>query len=259
MELQQECAQGVTVAGNVVLSAPAAVSGSGVYVGGSLLGREWLTFVASGGAAVAVDGVCSETWPLAAVHAVGSIWEGDVEIHSAEGGSSTLWPVDTDSHSSAEAVEAARRAVQPPPRTFVVAFAEQAEAGDTTVDLSRLPAHHPDDGRGVMCHGILVLVRPDEGTSVTLVGERPASCCPLTLVVDGDAAVGSPGAPRAASSGAVVVLGTLSVRAPWDHSGHVYAGNLSVASSLRVDVAPDWRARPLAGLTKPVVVALDEP
>jgi hypothetical protein len=148
--------------------------------------------------------------------------------------------------------------VQPPQRTFVVAFAEHAQAGDTTADLSRLPAHHPDDGRGVTCQGILVLVRPGEGTSVTLVGERPASSCPLTLVVDGDAAVGSPGAPRTTSSGAVVVLGTLSVRAPWDHSGHVYAGNLSVASSMRVDVAPDWRARPLAGLTRPVVVALDE-
>lgn len=265
--LQSEsCAQGVLVGGDALLSAPMVVAGSGLCTGGFLLGREWLSFAAEPGATQAADTVHAELWPLAGVHAFGSIWARGAEIHEAGALDSASWAADTDSHSESASYEtrAARDKAQPPGRGLVTALRERSlPAGeaivDDVLDVSELPGHSLGERAGEDCQGIVLVVRPAGETALTITGERPASDCPLVLVVDGDAAIGWPGAPRTRTNGAILVTGTLRIRSPLDHSGHVFAGHLKVTAAARIDIPPDWRTRPLCGLAQPTIVALGAP
>ncbi len=54
--------------------------------------------------------------------------------------------------------------------------------------------------------------------------------------------------------GAAVVCGRLDVAGPTAIEGSLYAGVLFARRPLTVTVSPDWRARPLAGLARPVIV-----
>ena len=101
LELRAEpWAAGVTCVGDVDISDELTVSGSGVYVGGCLRGREHVVFTADAdlatGEARPADGVHGDTFPVAAVHGGAGIFARGAEIHDA--GVSAEFPADTDRH-----------------------------------------------------------------------------------------------------------------------------------------------------------------
>jgi hypothetical protein len=264
VEMRAEpCAQGVAVAGDVELRAPLRVIGSGVYTGGCLRGREWLSFGVEGAVALATDGVHPDVWPLATAHALGSIWADGEEIHTA---GSTLpdspWTGDSDTHS--EERWPADLLVPPDPG-LMCAWREHATTpgdalADGVLDLSLLPLHDPlrsteaaDPG------GYIVLVAPEGDTALLIVGDRPADACPITLVVAGDAVLGRPGSSDTVGRGALVVTGRLEIQGSAHHVGHLSAGGLTVMAPTVIEAPSDWRAHPLPGLATPVIVALSEP
>ncbi|HZL64629.1 MAG TPA: hypothetical protein VFD50_06785, partial [Thermoleophilia bacterium] len=107
IQLRQEpFACGVVVTGDVEAAACLRVDGSGLYCGGSVRGREWVSFGPADGTP-AVDGVHGDLWPQAGVHALGGIWVRGAEEHG--GGSPALEDTDTDS-----AENAVMRAVSAP-------------------------------------------------------------------------------------------------------------------------------------------------
>ncbi len=239
--------RGLVVAHDVRVEAPLTVSGGGLYSGGSVTGREWVTFVGAGdGASPPVDGVYGETWPVAAVHALGGIWATGVEVHESPAAG-----YDTDVHTGSGVVEAAVRPPSPVQETLLdqTADVRLTAAAGGVVDVSALPSAPPSGA------GALVAVVDDAGTPVTVVGERPSGACPVVLVLRGDACLGAAGAPFALS-GAVVSLGSLTVGGPASVEGHLWAAALTVAAPLAVASPADWRRRPLPGLVAPVVLAL---
>lgn len=264
VEMRAEpCAQGVVVAGDVELQAPLRVIGSGIYSGGCLSGREWLSFGAEGAATTAVDDVHPDLWPLAAVHALGSIWADGEEIH-AQGSALPVspWADDSDTHTDqgwpAEFLSA------PGPELMCALGEHSIEPGDAlasgVLDLSLLPSRDPfRTGEAADPEGYIVLVRPEGDTALLLVGRRPADACPITLIVEGDAALGRPGSPETLGLGALVVAGRLEVRGPAHYIGHLFAERLTVMAPTVFEAPSDWRAHPLPGLVTPVIVALSKP
>lgn len=241
--------QGLAVGGDVCLRAPLTVSGGGLYSGGSVAGYEYVTFVdpLAGGSAPPADHVHGEEWPVAAVHALGGIWAQGVEIHDDP----TTASGDTDMHTGAGRVEALTVPPSPEQTTLLVESADVLlEPGpEGSVDLSAVPAA-PASGAGA-----LVAVVPDRGTPVTVLGERAAAACPLVLLLEGDAALGEPGAPLRLH-GAVIGLGSLVVGGPLDLEGHLWAATLSVDAPSRVATPVEWPRHPLPGLVDTVIVAL---
>ena len=93
LELRAEpWAMGVTCAGDADIAAPLEVSGSGVYVGGCLRGRENVSFDGRGGppspGVAPADGVRGDVYPSAAVHGGAGIFTEGVEIHDSSVGGS---------------------------------------------------------------------------------------------------------------------------------------------------------------------------
>ena len=264
VEMRAElCAQGVVVAGDVELHAPLRVIGGGIYSGGCLRGREWLSFGVEGAASAAGDGVHPDLWPLAAVHALGSIWADGEEIH-ARGSALPVsrWAGDSDTHSDERGPT---ELLSPPGPELMCALGEHATTpGDALVsgvlDLTLLPSCDPlGPAEAAGLEGYIVLVRPEGDTALLIVGRRPADACPITLVVDGDAIVGQPGLWETVGLGALVVTGRLEIQGPARHTGHIYAGRLAVMATTVIEVPGDWRAHPLPGLATPVIVALSKP
>ena len=264
VEMRAElCAQGVVVAGDVELHAPLRVTGSGIYSGGCLRGREWLSFGAEGAATAVADGVHPDLWTLAAVHALGSIWADGEEIHTPSSAlPTTRWVNDSDTHSDERGPA---ELFSPPGPGLMCALGEHATTpGDAlanaVLDLSLLPSRdplRPTEAAGL--EGYIVLVRPEGDTALHIVGSRPAEACPITLIVDGDAVVGRPGLLETVGLGALVVTGRLEIQGPARHVGHIYAGRLTVLAPTVIEVPGDWRAHPLPGLATPVIVALSKP
>ena len=248
IELRPEaCAQGIVVAEDAELRAPVNVTGSGLYCGGCVRGREWVRF--GDGAIPTVDGVHGDRWPMAGVHAAGGIWAAGNEVH--ESATAESWAADTDTHTGETTISG----LTGPPAIDLMCFLhEQAVApgvalsGDV-LDLEQLP-DQPD--------GYVVLVRPVEAAVVRIVGERPAGACPLTLVVDGDAQVGYPGRETRVE-GALVVLGALDISGPLRLDGHLQARSLRVDAPAYLTTPPDWRQHPQAGLAVPTIVSLAGP
>jgi hypothetical protein len=239
------------------------VAGSGLYSGGCLRGREWLEFrgLAPGGAATPpADEAHAAIWQQAGVHALGGVWSGGEEIHSGAE-ASAVYPYDTDMHAGDNEVGSF---VVPPAVSLVIALRDAAIAPgealhDGVLDLSQLPLSRPPSaGAGPGDDGYVVALTPAEGAELRLVGARPSGACPIVLLVQGPATLGEPGG-ASAFDGALLVLGRLSVCGPSVLSGHLFAGDLLVSAPLTVELASDWRTRPLAGLASPVLESRDGP
>jgi len=250
--------QGLVAAADVELQAPLLVSGSGLYSGGCLRGREWLEL--EGGTIPAGDGVHGDVWPLAGVHALGGVWSAGEEIHA---GPQAGWeyPHDTDMHTGDNGVSPL---VAPPDASLLVALRDAAVAPgaalqDGVLDLARLPLSRPlGAGGGPGDDGYVVVATPAQDAELRLVGTRPLGACPVVLVVQGAAALGEPGVPTT-FNGALLVLGSLHVCGPSTLRGHLFARDLLVSAPLSLEIAGDWRTRPLAGLASPVLISLDGP
>jgi hypothetical protein len=245
-------AQGVVIGRDAELSAPLSIAGGGLYVGGSLGGREWLSFLTAPSGVIA-DGVHGDVWPLAAAHALGGIWAEGEEVH-AGASPDPRYAVDTDVHTGAGPVETMTQAPDPCTVTELADMALTITAGPgDPVDLDRLPAAAQDPAApsGSAC----VVFVPEAGEAVRVRGSRPAGACPLVLVVEGDAILGETGS-ETSLEGALVVCGDLDIAGPSSVMGHVYARSLGVEAPLDVVTPADWRRRTLPGLTRPVITAV---
>ena len=248
--------QGLATARDVELQAPLRVTGSGLYCGGCLRGREWLEF----GTLEPVDGVHGDMWPLAGVHALGGVWAAGEEIHAGPGVGAE-YPFDTDMDTGDNEVS---RFVAPPDTPLLIALRDAAvDPGaalhDGILDLSQLPlSPPPGSGAGAWDDGYVVVASAAEGAELRLTGARPPGACTVVLVVRGDAVLGEPGVPTA-FDGALLVLGGLRVCGLSALGGHLFARDLLVSAPLSVELAGDWRLRQLAGLVSAILESLDGP
>jgi hypothetical protein len=259
MQLRAEAVpQGLAVGADTELQAPLLVAGSGLYCGGCVRGREWLEF--GGGTIPPADGVHGDVWPLAGVHALGGLWSAGEEIH-AEVQAGWEYPFDTDMDTGDNDVS---RFVAPPDESLLVALRDSAVAPSEALqggvlDLARLPLSRPlSAGGGPGNDGYVVVVTPAQDSELLVVGLRPLGACPVVVVILGAAALGEPGVATA-FDGALLVLGSLHVCGPSTLRGHLYARDLLVSDSLSLELAGDWRTRPLAGMVSPVLISLDGP
>jgi hypothetical protein len=255
--------QGMVAAGDVDLQAPLRVTGSGLYAGGCVRGREWLEFGSldpAGNPTPTADGVHGDIWPQAGVHALGGVWSAGEEIHATpEAGAE--YPYDTDTDTSDNDVS---RFVAAPEASFLITLRDAAVAPgaalyDGILDLAALPlSRPPGSAAGFWEDGYVVVAAAAEGAELRLVGARQPGACPIVLVVQGAAALGQPGVPTA-FDGALLALGSLRVAGPSVLGGHLFARNLLVSAPLILQLTADWRMRQLAGMVSPVLVSLDGP
>jgi hypothetical protein len=254
VQLRQEpFACGLVVFGDAEVAAPLEVDGSGLYCGGSVRGREWVSF-GPGGGAPPPDGVHGELWQQAGVHALGGIWVRGAEEH---GGGAPPAPEDTDTDT---AVNAVMSAVSAPSAEWLDTVNGWADVPGGALDqgvlrLNLLPsARDPLDGRGPGS-GFIFWIPPGDAP-VRVTGVRPSGWCPVLLVSDADLILGDP-ALDTSFDGAVVASGRLDVEGRTSIGGSMYAGTLRVAGQLTVAVAPEWRSRPIPGLALPVIIAIE--
>jgi hypothetical protein len=242
-------AQGLTVYGDVHVGAPLVVSGGGLYSGGCVSGRESITFVdpLATGPAPPADHVHGADWPVAAVHALGSIWERGMEIHEDPARSGP----DTDMHTGAGRVGALTEPPSPAEKTLLLESADvRLDPGPaSTVDIAGLAAAAPSGAAA------LLVAVSDRGSPVTVVGERATGACPLVLVLEGDAVLGADGVP-VWLRGALIGLGDVAVEGPLGVEGHLWARSLTVGAHTCVATPAEWRRRPLPGLVDTVIAAL---
>ena len=258
LELRAETvAQGLSVAHDVDLRAPVTVAGGGLYSGGSIRGREWLTF--TGGqetsATDAPDGVHGDVWPLAGVHALGSIWAAEEEVHAAQ--TAPRYSADSDFHTGAGPVEALTAPLEPAALAALAEIAQPAAGALTggVLDLSRLPMVPPPAQEAASAaEGYVIVVAAAAEGPVYVQGERPQSACPVAVVLEGDAVVGASEAVTALR-GAVVVCGRLLVAGPAALEGHLWAQELTVDAPLTLVTPAGWRAMQLPGLSRPILLA----
>lgn len=253
MELRQEpFACGLVVSGDVEAAAPLLVDGSGLYCGGSVRGREWVSF-GPAGATPAADGVHGDLWPQAGVHALGGIWVRGVEEHS---GGSAPAPQDTDTDSAANAVMSA---VSTPSADWMDTMNGWADDPGGALDrgvlrLDRIPPVSDALGGHLADSGFIIWLSSADA-AVRVTGVRPSGWCPVLLVSDGDLVLGDP-SMYTSFEGAVVTKGHVDVEGSTAIGGGLHAGTLRVADPLAVTVAPSWRTRPVVGLALPVIITL---
>ena len=244
-------AMGVTCTADAAIGAPLTVSGSGVYVGGCLTGRENVTFIAGPGSVTPLgapaDVVRGDAFTVAAVHGGAGIFARGVEIHESPG--TEGYADDTDRHvgeaaspdwlsgPSAEFLLAARAEASPPGEALV----------DGLLQLDDVPPAVGSDLAGGRC---LLLPPADQ---VAIEGSAPGAGR-LLIVVQGDATLGRPG-EMLTLSGGLVVTGNVEVRGEVAIEGTLHCGSLDVAAPLSITVSRFWRARPLPGAVLPTIVA----
>jgi hypothetical protein len=252
LELRAEpWAMGVTCTGDAEIDAPLTVSGSGVYLGGCLRGRENVSFGDAAGsgaaAAMAPDCVRGDVYPSAAVHGGAGIFAVGVEIHDPT--ATSRFDGDTDVHTGL-AVDPAW--VNGPSTEFLLAAqAEATPPGPALVDgLLRLDLLSPASGQATV--GGRCILLPDL-ESIAIEGTPSPGAGRVLLVVRGDAVLGRPGATTVLSGG-LIVCGHLEIRGRLQLEGTLHAGSLAVEAPACVVVAADWRASPLAGATVPTLV-----
>jgi hypothetical protein len=260
LELRAEtAAQGLVIAHDIELTAPVSVTGGGLYSGGSIRGREWLTFAGPAGdgpGAGPPDGVHGDVWPAAGAHALGGIWAAGEEVHAVAPGD-PVYAADTDVHTGAGPVEAL---TAPPDPAVLAGLLEIAlsPGGALTggvLDLARLPPATPAGDEASTAEGFAIVVPAGAGVPVRVEGERPASACPVVVVLEGDAVLGGPDV-GASLGGALVVCGHLEVAGPSSIAGHLFAAHLTVDAPLTLHTPIDWRRRQLPGLSRSVVLAV---
>jgi hypothetical protein len=246
-------ASGVTCPSDVEVTAPLVVSGSGVYVGGCLRGRENISFEEAPGAvpAPAVGGpqdvVHGETFPAAAVHGGAGVFAGGVEIHDPTVDSS--YALDTDRHAGQPVPE---DWLLGPSAEFLLAASASAEAAgpaltDGSLHLDQIGAATGPEAVTGRC---ILLPSLDE---VMLDGSPEPAAGRLLIVVPGDAIVGTAGQTTVLSGG-LVVGGHLSVRGELLLDGSLHAGSVAIDAPTSVSVPSDWRDRPLSGATVMTIV-----
>ncbi len=252
LELRSEqWAMGVTCVADAEVAAPLTVTGSGVYVGGSLRGRENVRFVQGAGpltpAGVPADGVRGDLFPAAAVHGGAGIFAGGVEVHDAP--SPGEFPDDTDRHAGVPVPEEWLSGVSA--EFLLAAEAEATLPGPALTDgRLRLDAVSPATGEELAGGRCLLLPPADE---VVIEGSSPAEVGRLLVVVRGDVVLGRPGETLALSGG-IVVSGRLAVRGPVIVEGSVHARSFSIDAPMSIVVPPAWRACCLPGAVSPTLV-----
>ena len=252
MELRAEpWATGVTCLGDAEIRAPLEVAGSGVYVGGCLRGRQNVGFVSGPGSVTPLgdpaDGVRGDVFPAAAVHGGPGIFAGGIEIHDPAGDG--LYTFDTDDDAG-EAVPA--QWLAPPSAEFLAAATALATSPGGALSGARLSLDQIQVSAGADAAGGSCVLLPamDE---VSITGSTPPAVGGLLLIVHGDAVVGEPG-ETVAFSGGLVVCGHLQVRGSLLLDGSLHAASMEIEAPTHIGVAPEWRQRPLAGATIPIVV-----
>jgi hypothetical protein len=247
-------ALGVVVSGDAQLEAPLNVNGAGVYSGGCVRGREWVTFLPVGGVE-AVDLVHGDLWPLAGVHALGGIWARDEEEHG--GGPASPPAVDTDTHSPVNAV---MKAVASPSQEWLDSVRCWAEPPGNALQngvlrLDQLPAARSAAEARASGSGLIVWLPPSD-PPVRVTGDRPPGWCPVLLVSAADLTIGAP-SDGVSFTGSIVTLGQLEVDGDIAVDGGLYAGTLHVVGPLAVGVRASWRTQSIPGVMLPVIVALE--
>jgi len=218
--------RGLSVAEDLDAQADLAITGSGVYVGGVVRGREHVSFappsaeaappadaeatdVPASASDAAPDHAWGGRWPAAGVHAGGGIWAAGLDT-------ATLDPC-PEAYAADTVGAAVAGLVEPPDAAWLASARSHAlDPGDAcsggVLRLDRLPALLPTGepgaaeaaGRADPSAGYVVFVSArgyDGGVVVT--GVRDAAWAPVTVVVDGDAVLGAdPGAVASADAGA---------------------------------------------------------
>ena len=249
----EEWAVGVSCEHDADIAARLTVSGSGLYVGGCVRGRESVSFGAGDAGVTAdgrpLDGARSGDCLVAAAHAGAGIFASGIEVHDPP---VAAYADDGDPH--AGAAPPAAWTAGPSPEFLAAAESHGTPAGDAVRDgslhLDAIVAATPSElvaGRCVMLAG---------SEEVTIEGVAGDDVGPLLIIVPGDAVIGQPGAP-VALRGALVVCGRLRVRSEFELLGSLHAESLEVDAPVSVTVPLGWRDRPLPGAAKPVVVELD--
>jgi hypothetical protein len=249
----EDWAVGVSCEHDAEVTARLAVSGSGLYVGGALRGRDQVAFgpgdvgVTADGRAV--DGARGADCPVASVHAGAGIFAGGVEIHYPL---VAAYADDGDQHGGV--APPAAWVAGPSPELLAAAHGEGTPAGEAFHDESlHLDAVSAADPSEMIAGRCVVLPEFDEVIIEGMAGEDSG---PLLVIVPGDAVIGQPGAP-VALRGALVVCGRLRVRSEFHLDGTLHAGSLEIEAPVSISVPGGWRDRPLPGAAKPVVVELD--
>ncbi len=252
---------GLAATGDLVVLAPIEIVGCGVYVGGDVVGREWIAFGNStsdaDGAVEALappDLLHPELYALAAVHAGGAIYTAEGEIHDLP--EPTL---DTDVHVGEPF--AADLAAQPTTAALARLRQHSIEPGDAlsdpfgdaTLHVDLLPSQPP---AGADPHaGFIVYVAEDDRRGpllVTGVRLEPPFACPVVVIVEGDTILGGEpledgDAPVCTFSGALLSTGALSVAAPTRMTGSLAAAEIVAAAPLCLTLDDEWLAWPPAG------------
>jgi hypothetical protein len=248
----EEWAVGVSCEHDAEIDEPLSVSGTGLYVGGVLRGREQVTFLPGGSGTTPdgrpVDGARGDGTSVAAVHAEAGIFSEGVEIHEQD---PAEFRDDGDQHAGVAAPAA--WVAGPTPELLAAAQGKGKSPGVAwSAGTLRLDAIGPADPTEAVAGRCLVLPAGDEAT---ILGSAPADGGPLLVVVPGDAVVGQPG-ERVFLRGGLVVCGRLHVNGELVLEGSLHAGSLIVSADTSVTVPPDWRDRPLPGAAEPFVVEL---
>ena len=236
--------RGLVVGDEATLEAPTTLQGCGLYAGGNVGGREWLTVVpppAAQPAAGAPDLAYGGLYPLAGAHADGQICARGVDEHAGSGAPASDTDADSGVAPPAGVVAAPTGAVI----GELAAHASDATAalGPSGLDLALLDrAAPPLFGEPSLPAGGRVYVVPAApSTPLELFGSRETApqACPATLLVLGDcvACAGPNGQDPPTLSGALIVTGTLTVDAPLCLDGSLYAGRLIVRAPLTVRFA----------------------
>jgi hypothetical protein len=235
--------RGLVVGDDATVAAPTILRGCGLYAGGDVSGREWVTPeapVASQPVAApppVPDLAYGGLYAQAGVHAGGHIFARGLEEHSAGGAPAA--------DSDADSGDPPPAALVAPPGPAVVgglaahASDPTAALGPSGLDLRLLERSGPAvlGAPALPVDGRIYVV--DAGVAaLALYGDRPfvPQACPATVVVLGDCvACGGPeGGALPTLGGALIVTGTLTVEAPLCVEGSLYARRLIVHAPLTV-------------------------
>ena len=249
---------GVNVSGDVEIAAPLDVRGSGVYAGGSLNGRQYVTFAPRtedpSDPQGPPDDARPEDWAVAGVHCGGGVLREGVDVHA---GGPPPPATDTDVHDGGlppGIVLFPGNAALADLRAHAVTPGAALEQG--VLHLERLPGSSMIAAAGPWSAsagiGLVVVVDAPDGLVVR--GERSPGSCPLTLLVDGDVTVQRTDLANG-FEGSFIVNGTLTVESPLKMRGHVSAQCLVVDAPTSVEIPWGWRRLLHSGTTEAVVLA----
>lgn len=223
--------RGLVVGADATLQAATQLQGCGLYAGGEVRGREWVTLTNE------VDLAYGGLYPRTGVHAAAGIFADGVEEHTVADAPAADSDADQGVPPPAGLVEA-------PTPAILGALASHASdpvaaVGPFGLDLAMLDrvAPGPLGEPSLPAGGRVYVVAAGSGT-LNLFGARPGvpQACPVTVVVLGDciAGAGPSGGAATALDGALVVTGTLTVSAPLEVQGGLYARRLVVCAPLTV-------------------------